>query len=116
MSAPDPRTLPRDAAGGPVFPGQWQARAFALAVELDAAGVVPWADFSAALAAALTREEDYWHAWASALTAVMDRAGIASPARVGEVAALWERAAERTPHGQPIRLEAADLRGRGRRG
>lgn len=123
MSGPDPRALPRDAAGGPVFPGQWQARAFALAVELDAAGVVAWADFSAALSVALTREDDYWRAWAQALTAVIDTAGIASPARVGEVADLWEQAAERTPHGQPVRLESAGggaeapgLRERGRRG
>jgi nitrile hydratase accessory protein len=106
LNPPDLPGLPRDAAG-PVFPGLWQARAFALAVQLNACGVFAWPVFAAALGEELRREEDYWAAWLAALTGVVARAGLAAPQQVAAVAERWERAAERTPHGQPIRLETA---------
>lgn len=99
--------LPLDGAGTPVFPGPWQARAFALAVRLNEAGLFAWPAFAEKLGDELRREEDYWHAWMAALCGVVALAGLAGPERVAEVTALWQRAAERTPHGQPIRLENA---------
>ena len=39
--------------------------------------------------------------------AVLAGARLAAPEGVAEITARWERAAERTPHGQPIRLENA---------
>jgi nitrile hydratase accessory protein len=101
LSAPD---LPRDAAGAPVFPGLWQARAFALAVELNERGVFGWPAFAAALAAEIGRGKDYWRAWLAALETVLAREGLAAPAKVTKVADLWRRAAENTPHGEPILL------------
>ena len=106
MHLPDLPGLPRDAAGAPVFPGAWQARAFALALRLNEAGLFTWPRFTAALAAALREEPDYWRAWVSALGSVT--AGFAAPAAVAQVAARWTRAAALTPHGSPIRLENAD--------
>lgn len=107
MSQPDLPGLPRDEAGAPVFPGVWQARAFALAVHLNGRGAFAWPAFSTALGAEIARGDDYWQAWLRALEAVLAREGLAAPERVAEVEALWERAAERTPHGRPIRLESA---------
>src|SRR6185437_15085837 len=76
LSAPDadlaalPR-LPRDAAG-PVFAEPWQAQAFALAVELSAAGVFSWPEWAAALGAELASDPDddggrYYDHWVAAL-------------------------------------------------
>jgi nitrile hydratase accessory protein len=107
LSAPDLPGLPRDEAGEPVFPGLWQARAFALALHLDAAGVFDWGAFAAALGEEVRRGDDYWCAWLRALEAVLAREGLAAPGAVAETAARWQRAAERTPHGRPVRLENA---------
>jgi nitrile hydratase accessory protein len=104
LNPPDLAGLPRDDAGAPVFPGLWQARAFALAMHLHARGVYAWPDFAAALAAELRHEDDYWRAWLRALEAILARQRLAAPERVAEVAELWRRAAEATPHGTPIRL------------
>ena len=67
MSAPDLPGLPRDAAGAPVFPEPWQARAFALAVHLNARGRLRLAGLRRGAGAELAREDDYWHAWLRAL-------------------------------------------------
>ncbi|HET9068752.1 MAG TPA: nitrile hydratase accessory protein [Amaricoccus sp.] len=116
MNPPELPLLPRDAApcapsGAPAFPGLWQARAFALAQHLEARGTFAWPAFSAALAAELppgvTGGDDYWHAWLRALEALLARGRLAAPDEVTELACRWQRAAERTPHGMPIRLEAA---------
>ena len=53
MSAPDAPPLPRTAPGAPVFAEAWQARAFALAMALNARGRLAWPDFAAALGAEL---------------------------------------------------------------
>jgi nitrile hydratase accessory protein len=107
LNPPDLPGLPRDAEGAPVFPGPWQARAFALAVHLNARGAFAWPDFAAALGAEVAREDDYWQAWLQALEALLAGRSVAAPEAVEAVARRWERAAERTPHGQPIRLENA---------
>jgi nitrile hydratase accessory protein len=107
LGAPDLPGLPRDAAGEPVFPGAWQARAFALAVELNTRGVFAWPDFAAALGAEIARDgDDYWAAWLRALEARLAAEGLAAPEAVGATTRAWLRAAEHTPHGSPIRMEA----------
>lgn len=89
----------------PAFPAPWAARAFALAVALSEAGVVPWPEFSAALAEArgAAPEGDYFAAWLAALEAVLARRGI-GPEAVAAMTAAWQAAARVTPHGQPITL------------
>jgi nitrile hydratase accessory protein len=108
LNAPDLPGLPRGEGGAPVFPGLWQARAFAIAMQLHAAGAFAWPDFAAALGAELRGEDDYWRAWLRALEALLAADGLAAPEAVAATAARWERAAARTPHGQPVRLENAD--------
>jgi nitrile hydratase accessory protein len=107
LSAPDLPGLPCDPAGAPVVPGLWQARAFALAVHLNERGRFAWPDFAATLGAKIAAdpEADYWHAWTRALEALL--AAQAPADTVAATAAAWQRAAEATPHGTPIRLENA---------
>lgn len=108
MSAPELPGLPRDAAGEPVFPGAWQARAFALALALNQRGVFGWPEFAAALGAELARDGgDYWAAWLRALEARLAAAGVAAPQVVAAMTGAWLAAAARTPHGQPIVLPIA---------
>ena len=77
MSRPDaPPLLPplsRAAPGEPVFPEAWQARAFALAVELNRRGRLAWPEFTAVLGAEIARDgDDYWRAWLRALQGWLD--------------------------------------------
>lgn len=104
MSLPELPGLPRDDAGEPVFPGAWQARAFALATSLNEAGAFAWPAFSSALGEATRRDDDYWHAWLKALETVLAKSGLAPAAEVESMTARWLDAAAHTPHGTPIRL------------
>jgi nitrile hydratase accessory protein len=110
LSAPELPGLPRDLGDAPAFAEPWQAKAFALAVELNARGAFAWREFSAALARACAAEPDYWRAWLAALEAVLAERGLAAPAEVGATADAWRRAAAATPHGRPVTLEAAPRR------
>ena len=109
MRPPELPGLPRDGAGEPVFPGAWQARAFALAALLHERGAFAWPDFAAALAAEIDRapDGDYYAGWLRALERLLAERGIAAPGAVAALAEAWERAAAATPHGAPIRLENA---------
>ena len=106
MNPPDLPFLPRDAAGAAVFPGLWQARAFALAIEINRRGRLPWPAFTAALGAEIARDgDDYWRAWLRALEGWLDAEALAAPEAVAATTEAWLAAAARTPHGEPIRLE-----------
>jgi nitrile hydratase accessory protein len=105
LSPPD---LPRAAPGEPAFAEAWQARAFAIAVELNRQGRLPWPAFTAALGAEIARSgDDYWRAWLRALEARLAAEAMAAPEAVEATTAAWLDAAAHTPHGRPIRLEAA---------
>ncbi len=106
MTLPDACPFPpRDADGEPIFTEPWQAKAFALTVHLHEKGAFTWADWSAALARECAGPTPYFQAWVRALESLLADRGLAEPARVESVAGAWRRAAEATPHGQPIRLE-----------
>jgi nitrile hydratase accessory protein len=109
LRPPELPGLPRDDAGEPVFPGAWQARAFALAALLNERGAFAWPDFAAALAAEIGRapEAEYYASWLRALERLLAERGVAEPGAVAALAAAWQRAAAATPHGKPIRLENA---------
>ncbi len=118
MSAPDATaaiaavaSIPRD-ADGPVFPAPWAARAFALAVALNARGVFTWSEWSAALGPKVAAEaasnpadaEAYWRAWLATLEELLGRKEVAGRTDLLDLKEAWRRAAERTPHGKPIEL------------
>jgi nitrile hydratase accessory protein len=104
--------LPVDAEG-PVFAEPWQAQAFALAVQLNAAGAFSWTDWAAALVgelkAAETRGEPddgshYYQHWVAALEGLVADRGLLEPALLAQRKLAWAVAFERTPHGRPVEL------------
>lgn len=59
------------------FEEPWQARLYALAVDLHARGRFAWPDFSAALGRHIAASEDptggdYWECWYAALTELVE--------------------------------------------
>ena len=101
----------RLAADGGTFEEPWQAEAFALTVGLHAAGVFSWPEWSQTLAEEIARlaergREDYFGCWLNALETLLTEKGVATRPELTEVAAAWREAYRRTPHGQPVRLDA----------
>ena len=107
-------SIPRD-VDGPVFPTPWAARAFALAVALNERGLFTWSEWSETLGPKVAigtarRESDpeaYWEAWLAALEDILGRKSVADRGDLLELKDAWRRAAEATPHGQPIELSSA---------
>ena len=109
-------SIPRD-ADGPVFGAPWQAQAFAMALALHARGLFTWPEWAAMLAeeirraqaaATLTRRTYYWH-WLATLERMVAAKGVATEATLARYRHAWDHAADRTPHGAPIALEARDF-------
>jgi nitrile hydratase accessory protein len=107
---------PRD-DHGPVFRAPWEAQAFAMALALHERGAFSWPEWAAALAAAITRAQaagdpdlgaTYYRHWLDALESLVIAKGLADADRLHALEHAWEAAAERTPHGQPIELGAAE--------
>ncbi len=103
--------IPLDSAGA-TFPAPWAARAFALTTALEAGGVLTWSEWAAALGPAVAAEtagdpgdpEAYWRAWIAALEGLLAGKQVADAEALRELADAWRRAAEATPHGEPIEL------------
>jgi nitrile hydratase accessory protein len=100
----------------PVFAEPWEAHAFALAVKLSEAGVFTWSEWSAALAeeiaAASQRGESddgsrYYHHWLAALERLAAEKNLVTLLSVSTRKDEWAEAYRRTPHGNPVTLEAA---------
>ncbi len=127
MTLPDAPTghaalpeIPGIATAGaePHFFAPWQAKAFAMTVALADAGVIAWPDWTDAFAARLRTDtalpdmsssadhaDQYFMAWLATLEDFSAAQGI-PPEAVAGAAAKWQRAAQATPHGQPILFEA----------
>jgi nitrile hydratase accessory protein len=111
-AAPALHPIPRDGEG-PIFDEPWEAQAFAMVVALHKAKLFSWGEWSAALsreivAASQSGEHDpdgsdYSH-WLSALETLVVEKGAASRSMLEQREAAWARAAEATPHGEPILL------------
>jgi nitrile hydratase accessory protein len=100
---------------GPVFAEPWQARAFALTVAMHQRGLFDWTEWAGALAAAIAAnpDEPYYHQWLVALEGMVAAKRIADPEALTRTQQAWQRAAERTPHGQAILLTETDYRAMG---
>jgi nitrile hydratase accessory protein len=112
-SVPDLPGLPRGEEG-PVFDEPWQAQAFAMALSLHQAGLFTWSEWAATLADEIKRAQaagdpdtgdTYYHHWLNALERLVSEKGIADGAALTRYRDAWERAADATPHGQPIVLK-----------
>jgi nitrile hydratase accessory protein len=102
--------LPRSEEGDPVFAEPWQAEAFALTVHLHDRGLFTWAEWAEALSAEVKRPHrdpdghDYYDCWVEALSSLLESKGVADAATILDLQQRWQRAAEATPHGEPIAL------------
>ena len=106
--------------GTPVFREPWEAHAFAMVVQLHERGVFTWPEWAAALADEIERAqaagdpdtgETYYHHWLAALEGLVAARGAVSADEQERTRAAWRRAADRTPHGQPIELSDTDFVG-----
>ncbi len=103
---------------GPVFREPWEAQTFAMTVALHERGVFSWSEWAAALAAQIERaqaagdqdtgETSYRH-WLAALERLLADRGVTDPQTLDRYVDAWQRAAERTPHGQAIELQNQDF-------
>jgi nitrile hydratase accessory protein len=102
---------------GPVFAEPWQARAFAFAVELHAKGAFTWPEWADALSRVIKQAQaqgdpdlgdTYWDHWLLAVERIVAEKQIASAQALQEKAQAWARAAQATPHGQPILLDGRE--------
>jgi nitrile hydratase accessory protein len=109
--------IPCDAEG-PVFREPWEAQAFAMALALNARGVFTWSEWAQTLGAEIKRAqaagdpdtgETYYRHWLKALEQIVAAKGIATDETLRRYQAAWDRAADRTPHGQPIELSESDF-------
>ena len=104
----------------PVFAEPWQAQAFAMAVSLHQRGLFTWPEWAAALAVEIAaaqvrgdadQGDTYYQHWLAALERLVAAKGASTPAELVHYQQAWDHAADRTPHGQPIHLQAEDFIG-----
>lgn len=108
MNTPDLPGLPRD-ADGPVFAEPWQAQAFALTIQLHAAGRFTWPEWAEALSVELARDpaddgSRYYEHWVAALERMTRERGLAGAAELERRKHAWADAYRHTPHGKPVEL------------
>lgn len=128
--------VPLNAVGTePVFREPWEAQAFAMTVLLHERGLFTWSEWAQALGAQIasgaggrafdateplagvragardaTAEKSYYQHWLAALESLVTAKGASSADELMRYQHGWERAANRTPHGQSIDLQSQDLR------
>ena len=114
-AAPD--TWP-DAGQAPVFREPWEAHAFAMVLVLHQRGLFSWREWADALAAQIAAAQaegdadlgdTYYRHWLRALEHLVAAKGAGSEDELARFRAAWDHAADRTPHGQPIELQASDF-------
>ena len=109
--------VPRD-ADGPVFREPWEAQAFAMTLALYERGIFTWPEWAAVLAAEIKRAQQagdpdtgstYYSHWLNALEKLVAEKGLATRETLHRYRDVWDRACDRTPHGQPIELQKEDF-------
>ena len=103
---------------GPVFREPWEAQAFAMTLALHEKGLFDWAEWATMLgetikAAQAAGDPDtgdtYYHHWLATLERMVAEKAVTTQADLTSYRDAWERAAARTPHGQPIELQSKDF-------
>ena len=104
---------------GPVFREPWEAQAFALTVALHQKGLFTWPEWTATLSEEIAcaqqsgdpdRGDTYYRHWLAALERLVAEKRITDAATLARYRDAWDRAADRTPHGEPIVLREEDFR------
>ena len=81
-----------------------------MTVHLHQRGLFTWAEWADTLSAELHRPgraedaSDYFDCWVAALSNLLVARGVADAADILALQRSWQRAAEATPHGEPIVL------------
>jgi nitrile hydratase accessory protein len=110
--------VPQD-EDGPVFREPWEAQAFAMTLALYDRGLFTWPEWAATLSAEIKRAqaagdpdtgETYYRHWLNALERMVAEKNVTDPATLKRYYEAWDHACDRTPHGKPIELQAADFR------
>jgi nitrile hydratase accessory protein len=110
--------VPRD-TDGPVFREPWEAQAFAMTLALYERGLFTWPEWAATLADEIKRAQaagdpdtgdTYYQHWLNALERMVAHKGVTDAATLKRYHDAWDRACDRTPHGEPIELQAEDFR------
>jgi nitrile hydratase accessory protein len=114
----DPDLMEVLAAGGrlaeggaePVFSEPWEARVFALVLELHQAGHFSWGRWAETLGRELARpapdgaERSYYACWLAALEHLATDAGLVERDGLEILTEAWLRAADQAPHGSIVAL------------
>ena len=109
--------IPCDAEG-PVFREPWEAQAFAMTLALYERGLFTWPEWAATLADEIKRAqaagdpdtgETYYLHWLAALERLVAEKGVTTADTLHRYRDAWDRACDRTPHGQPIELRESDF-------
>lgn len=102
----------------PTFNEPWEAQAFAITLALHRRGVFTWDEWAATLGREIKEAQargdpdtgsTYYHHWLAATERIVREKGIADQETLTRYQEGWDRAADRTPHGEPIVLTPADL-------
>ena len=114
----EPLAIGASRGDAPVFAEPWQAHAFAIVLKLHEQGLFTWPEWADALAEQIAaaqaagdpdRGDTYYAHWLAALESLVANKGAATIDELQRTAQAWDRAADRTPHGQPIELQRRDF-------
>ena len=98
---------------GPVFREPWEAQAFAIAIKLHEGGLYSWNEWAEALSGAITAAQaegdpdlgdTYYQHWLKALEGLVLAKTDLTLEQLLKRKDAWDRAAQRSPHGEPILL------------
>jgi nitrile hydratase accessory protein len=101
----------------PIFNEPWEAQAFAIAVALQRRGLFTREEWAAALGEEISNAQargdpdtgdTYYRHWLAAVERLVLENGIASGETLIRCREAWQKAADRTPHGDPIVLTPQD--------
>ncbi len=103
---------------GPVFNEPWEAQSFAMTLALHERGLFTWPEWTETLSREIKRAqamgdpdtgETYYRHWLAALERIVAEKGVTDVSTLASYHEAWGRAADRTPHGEPIELEPGDF-------
>ncbi len=109
--------IPRD-DDSPVFREPWEAQAFAMTLGLYHKGLFTWGEWAETLSGEIKRAQEasdpdlgdtYYHHWLAALERIVADKGATDVPTLERYQNAWRRAADRTPHGEPIDLAPEDF-------
>jgi len=102
----------------PTFNEPWEAQAFAITLALHRQGLFTWDEWANTLGREIKDAQakgdpdtgnTYYRHWLAAIERIVREKGLTDEATLAHYREAWDRAADRTPHGEPIVLTPADF-------